>query len=119
MRNEPLKQIPVEGSFTYLYSPLESSRAVNSVTLGIIATGKGNLTGVLRHPWVIVHGHIGFWIEVQSEWCPAAHFQNNPPLSVLAGKRSHFIYQVTKYNVGCSKDMLPKVTRFGMKLTQI
>ena len=117
MRNEPLKQIPVEGSFTYLYSPLESSRAVNSVTLGIIATEKGNLTGVLRHLWVVVHGHIGLKYTVRV--VPSAHFQNNPPLSVLAGKRSHFIYQVTKYNVGCSKDMLPKVTRFGMKLTQI
>ena len=117
MRNEPLKQIPVEGSFTYLYSPLESSRAVKNVTLGLIATEKSNLTGVIWHPWVVVHGHIGLKYTVRV--VPSAHFQNNPPLSVLAGKRSHFIYQVTKYNVGCSKDMLPKVTRFGMKLTQI
>ena len=44
---------------TYLYSPLEGSGAVKNVALGIIAAEESHLTGVLWHPWVAVHGHIG------------------------------------------------------------
>ena len=44
---------------TYLYSPLEGSGAVKNVALGIIAAEESHLTGVLRHPWVAVHGYIG------------------------------------------------------------